>query len=693
MLLWSICTMPLSFIEILGNGRNISLFRAFNTTSFIISVLVLTGTFVFSMFYPIARSFTKTSKFFIVSGLVLSVFAGFPVISGNFMLQNSEVVYQPGRLGLAIGVFAAAVIVGVAINSFRAVSHLENSTLIKRRAIILLAGVGLTFVHSVFFLLILPFFVGQMTYLYVIGYAAPFYFIITTVYSLTRHNLFDVRLVVARAMAYVLSLLSVGFLYVSIVFGVFTGILGGGLLSAAQRSGYAVLSIIFGLSIAPSKRFFDRVTNRVFYQDAYDGQDLLRQLNEVLINTIDIDKLLDRSSAIIKNTIRSEFCIFGLKAERGTKRRIIGHGAHNFTEEDIAKVQSMSPRTGEKLIITDLLPIEFAELQGILRDNKVAVIVRLTNSKDLKKPGMGYIVMGDKSSGNGYSSRDIDVLSIIADEYVIAIQNTLRFEQIEQFGHTMERRVERATRELQKSNERLKALDETKDEFISMASHQLRTPLTSVKGYLSMVLEGDAGEISQTQKTMLDQAYVSSQRMVYLIADLLNVSRLRTGKFVIDAAPTDLAKVISQEISQLNVTLENHNLKMVFEPPADVPLLNLDETKIRQVIMNFIDNAIYYTPSGGVITIGLTQTAKSVEFTVTDNGMGVPKAEQHQLFTKFFRAHNARKARPDGTGLGLFMAKKVIIAQHGSVVFRSREGKGSTFGFIFPKSINSDTQV
>ena len=102
--------------------------------------------------------------------------------------------------------------------------------------------------------------------------------------------------------------------------------------------------------------------------------------------------------------------------------------------------------------------------------------------------------------------------------------------------------------------------------------------------------------------------------------------------------------------------------------------------------MNFSDNALYYTKEGGQVEINLKDNPKSIEFTVTDDGIGVPKAEQHKLFAKFFRAGNARKARPDGTGLGLFMAKKVIIASGGAIIFKSKEGQGSTFGFTFPKT-------
>jgi signal transduction histidine kinase len=111
----------------------------------------------------------------------------------------------------------------------------------------------------------------------------------------------------------------------------------------------------------------------------------------------------------------------------------------------------------------------------------------------------------------------------------------------------------------------------------------------------------------------------------------------------------------------------------------------LDETKIHQVVMNFLDNAIYYTPAGGKIRVSLHETSTAIECRIRDNGIGVPRAAQHRLFSKFYRADNAQRARPDGTGLGLFMAKKVIVAQGGAIIFESEEGKGSTFGFRFAK--------
>jgi signal transduction histidine kinase len=337
------------------------------------------------------------------------------------------------------------------------------------------------------------------------------------------------------------------------------------------------------------------------------------------------------------------------------------------------------------VIVADYLDDKHRNLKEILTSNNIAVLVRLAPDVRKNAEGLGYIVLGAKKSGNPYSNQDIRVLDTVANELIIAIQNALHFEEIQQFNVTLQSKVEEATRQLRRTNQKLEALDETKDDFISMASHQLRTPLTSVKGYLSMVLEGDAGKINDTQKKMLSQAFISSQRMVYLIADLLNVSRLKTGKFVIDWSPVDLSRLIDEEISQLQETAEARGIKLTYKKPSDFPVLQMDETKTRQVIMNFVDNAIYYTPSGGHIDVQLEDHIVSIELKVVDDGIGVPKAEQHHLFTKFYRARNAQRARPDGTGLGLFMAKKVVLAQGGSIIFESKEGKGSTFGFTFPK--------
>jgi signal transduction histidine kinase len=335
------------------------------------------------------------------------------------------------------------------------------------------------------------------------------------------------------------------------------------------------------------------------------------------------------------------------------------------------KILKVEDHINEKT--AQLLHVDIAQLQNILTGIPVKTIV-LTKLMSRYKV-VGILILGFAQEPEQLPAKETELIKRFSSAVGVALDNKLLFDE-----------NKRVLREIQKTNEQLKKLDETKDEFISMASHQLRTPLTSVKGYLSMVLEGDTGDVPEMQRKLLDQAFISSQRMVYLIADLLNVSRLRTGKFIIDPVPTQLADVINDEVGQLKETAKSRNLELTYEKPENFPVVQLDETKIRQVIMNFMDNAIYYTPSGGHIKVELKDTGKTVEYTVTDDGIGIPKWDQVHMFTKFYRAGNAKKARPDGTGLGLFMAKKVVVAQGGSIIFRSKEGEGSTFGFAFEKA-------
>lgn len=500
-------------------------------------------------------------------------------------------------------------------------------------------------------------------------------------YAIVKHRLFDVRFLVVRSLAYVLTIATLVSGYTVLIFGVAGSLLGTDRVSGQQITIYVIATLLFGISLNPLKHFFDSFTTKLFYRDAYDTRELLDELNKILVATVDVSPLLEQSAKLFQETLKPEFCSFVLLDPNKNTTRTIGSAKGSL---DTQQVEAISQIHQGGVIITEDLPNLNMEIrQGLLGRNISIVGVLSSNGKGTD--ALGYLVFGNKQSGNVYTAQDLQVLDIIVNELVIAVQNALRFEEIQAFNVTLQQKVEEATKLLRSSNEKLKALDETKDDFISMASHQLRTPLTAVKGYVSMVVEGDAGKISKQQKELLEQAFLSSQRMVYLISDLLNVSRLRTGKFVIENKPTQLASIVEAEVNQLQEAAKSNQQTLEYKKPASFPEMNLDETKIRQVIMNFMDNALHYTQKGGHITVSLKDTDKSIEFIVEDNGLGIPKADQKHLFTKFFRAQNAKKARPDGTGLGLFMAKKVIIAQGGAVLFTSTEGKGSTFGFTIPK--------
>jgi signal transduction histidine kinase len=498
--------------------------------------------------------------------------------------------------------------------------------------------------------------------------------------GIVRYQLFDIRAVIARVIAYSLS--------IAFIVGVFVGAILAISNIFSKQSPSLAQDIFLGAAVAfsalaygPVKRLFDRVSDRIFYRDAYNSQEVINKVNSALVNTMKLDTLLVDSAKILEIDLKIAFVDFYLEPRASIEFHLAGSDTKVIATENWSLLADTLGDLPAKisLVTDDTLPAKVIESMS---DLGIECALKMTTGGE----DVGFLVVGQRKSGNAFSAQDIQLLEIIADEVAIAVQNALRFEEISQFNVTLQKKIDDATNQLQKSNEKLQKLDEAKDEFISMASHQLRTPLTSVKGYISMILEEDAGPISDQQRTFLDQAFLSSQRMVYLIADLLNVSRLKTGKFIIEPKPTYLPDVIESEIAQLYETAKARDLNMVFNKPEEFPMLNLDETKTRQVIMNFADNAIYYTPKGGKITINLKATADAIEYTVRDTGIGVPKSEQHHLFMKFYRAGNARKARPDGTGLGLFMAKKVVVAQGGAIIFKTEEGKGSTFGFSFPRA-------
>ncbi len=559
----------------------------------------------------------------------------------------------------------------------------------KRQITSILLGLVTAGAFATYFNLYLP-------WINVYGYtwSGPLFtiiFVFFIAYAMLKHKLFDIRAVVARTFAYVLAISLLIVFYAGFTYILQFVASDSMSLSVSQLLLNMTLTIPLVLLYPYAKKRFDRVTNSIFYRDAYDPQQFLDDLNNVLVANIDTEELLKKSCKLIEKDIKSEFVSFFLLDTSYYDSRMVGDYGSNLSDDDANELHTLLPKIHRKVIYTlqDAETPQERRVIEILRARGISILVRVVNSVDIEVDGIGYLLLGQKRSGNPYTTDDVRILDIVGSELELAVENALRFEEIQQFNVTLQNRIDNATSDLQKSNKKLKALDEAKDEFISMASHQLRTPLTSVKGYVSMVADGDVGEVNDKQKEMLEQAMFSSQQMVNLIADLLNVSRLRTGKFVIDKQPALLPDIVQTEINQIRTGASAKDITLRYVQPSGFPELQLDETKIRQVIMNFVDNAIYYTPPGGVITVVLIEKSRTVEFSVVDSGIGVPKEQQHHLFTKFYRADNAKKTRPDGTGLGLFMAKKVIIGHGGSIIFKSVEGTGSTFGFSLPKDDSS----
>lgn len=679
-LLWTVINVALLLLSVPGSAEYETFFRIANRLGFMLGAASLFQIYYFSFSYPSRKLIKYYQKILLAFSALTIVSGSSRLVAGTVKVENTYLIYEPGVLSSILAVLSMIVVIDIYRGEAKQLHDKLNDKL-RRQAKTLVQGLTFTILHAVLFIVILPIFFGQNDALYAIGYGAPFYFVTFVFFGLFKQNLFDIREFVFRAIVYILSAGCIAAIYSIVVFAVGGAVVDISNVTLLQRVVFAFLTVLIATTFSPILRFFDKATSKIFYRNVYDPQVVSDSISNAIVGNIDpkklqkevlsiIDKILQPSSSVLLFVDANDNISYGYSTN--LKQQI-----HSEKQREIIKIIKKIDKT---ILYVDKLDERQHKLKDALSSEGISVISSLV----IKGEVIGYILIGAKKSGNIYSNQDITLLNITSNELAVALQNARRFEEIQVFNKTLQDKVTEATRELKVTNRKLVQLDEAKDEFISMASHQLRTPLTSIKGYLSMVVEGDLGPIKPKQEKVLKDAFESSQRMAYLIADFLNVSRIKTGKFMIEKHEVDLPEVVQEEITQLREMADSRDLKLVYEKPGVFPHVKLDENKTRQVMMNMVDNAIYYTPSGGTITIQLYATADEVIFKVIDTGIGVPKAEHHKLFTKFFRAGNARKARPDGTGLGLFMAQKVVVEQGGAVIFESIEGKGSTFGFRFP---------
>ncbi|MEO8065561.1 MAG: ATP-binding protein [Candidatus Doudnabacteria bacterium] len=255
----------------------------------------------------------------------------------------------------------------------------------------------------------------------------------------------------------------------------------------------------------------------------------------------------------------------------------------------------------------------------------------------------------------------------------------------------LRRQLQILDKELEAANAQLKILDQARAEFITIASHQLRTPPATIKWYLASILDGDYGKMDAAVHEQLRKTASTNGSMISLIDDLLNVSRIERGKMEFIFQPTDMAEITQITVDQLLPQAEMRKLQLIYEKPkVPLPIINADKEKLRQVINNLIDNAIKYTPKGS-ITVQLSQTKDDIMVKVTDTGKGVDKEHLKNVFIKFERGKIPAK-NSTGLGLGLYVAK-VIVEQHKGKIWVESPGVGKGSSFIFTVPIKGEVNT
>lgn len=231
---------------------------------------------------------------------------------------------------------------------------------------------------------------------------------------------------------------------------------------------------------------------------------------------------------------------------------------------------------------------------------------------------------------------------------------------------------------------REKMIDKLKSEFISIAAHQLRTPLSAIKWSIKMTLDGDVGKLNKEQKNILLKGYASNERVINLINDMLSVSRIEEGRFGYSFAKDNFEDVLDVILKNFDSQIKSKNIKFIVQKPKKLPTIYMDKERIILAMQILLENAVKYTPEFGKIVLNININKKLLEVKMKDNGIGIPQQEQTKLFSKFFRGTNVVRMQAEGSGLGLFIVKNVIDKHSGKTFVASEEGKGTEIGFTLP---------
>lgn len=528
-------------------------------------------------------------------------------------------------------------------------------------AIILTVLVPVLFFNQNFFVSMLP--------LYTLFFLAP------TTYAIIRHRLMDIRLVVTKTVSFTL-LISVFALLYALLFANLSQLFNTNTSHYTSIAISTVLSLVMVLSFQPLRSSIEKLTDKIFYKDHYNANKLLHSLARIMAGTYDLDLLSQQLLKELITQMRLSKGLFVL-VEEGVITHQISDKAKELS--DLNSETLLRLYEGNKTLIYE--DISEQSEKTLMRSMDFGYITEL-KSGDKK---IGLVCLGTKLSGDIYTTDDIRLLETFSSEAAVALANALAIEHTKKFNIILQQEVDKATKDLQNANSRLQVLDKLKDEFVSLASHELRTPMTAIKSYLWLFLQDKESTLGDKQKKYIERAYQASDRLIALVNDMLNVSRIESGRMNLMIKPFDLPKLISEVIDELKPSAEKQNVSIILNPLNDnLPNVLGDSNKIREVLINLIGNSIKFTNQKGTITVEIIKSDNTLVTKVKDTGKGISKEDLHKLFHKFQTVGNnyLTKMNTQGTGLGLYLSKSIVEMNGGKIWAESEGlGKGAVFSF------------
>ncbi len=515
------------------------------------------------------------------------------------------------------------------------------------------------FLHTAAFINLLPiytlFFVGVISY------------------TIIKHRFLDIRLIVARTVAYVITVAVLTFLYAGAIFWV-SGLLLQEPPPTTQLIAYVLLTLFVAFTFQWLRSQLENVTDKIFFKGGYNSSELLSTLTRIMATTLHLEDIAKNTLEVLMKNMKIEHGTFVVLRDKDMYPPISkGAYAMHVKREEIDYLLSLS-----RLIIFD--EEEDGKVKDMLRKHEIAIVLPLYAEQKVE----GALLLGGKQSGDIYSSQDITLLEIFGPEVSVAIQNAKAYEEIERFNLRLKEEVERATHDLKLANDKLKELDKLKDDFVSVASHELRTPMTAIKSYLWMALAGKGGKLSEKQKYYLGRSYSSVDRLIKLVNDMLNISRIESGRLTVSFQKVDVKALVQDVVEEVQPRARELAVSVVLEAKSKLVPVVADPDKIKEVLFNLIGNSLKFTPRNGRITVAITQNSTTTTISVSDTGVGIEKDDVPKLFQKFgmIAGSYATNQPAQGTGLGLYISRSIVDIHGGTIRAESKgRNQGASFRF------------
>ncbi len=527
-------------------------------------------------------------------------------------------------------------------------------------------------------------------------------------YTMVQHRLMDIRLVLRKSFIYIGLAIFVFFAYYATLWldnTFFDGSYSvGGYLSAI------VIAPLFLLGFSYISKLLKRTANKYFFTGLYDYQEVLETFARKISQTIKLDEVINVAINAVEQAMRVDNIALALSSSSKKGKSFLFHKVIGFNKKELENVYDNKAFCA--YLQVNKHPIVIDELLSDHEKDKNEYL--LQDAKTLKALGVSLVlpfvakdeinsvcIVGRKITKDAYTKEDIDLLTTLSNQASIAIENARLYDEVQKFNLTLQGKVNEQTREIRQKNVHLEKLLKTQSEFLDIASHQLRTPVSVIRGIISMIQDGDMIKLpKEKQAEFIESASQKGAKLDQIINDILAASELDSRKFAVDAKTPkiQLEQVVDKAVSGFKLEAEQRGIDLKWSfSSKPLPQVIGNASMLEQAISNLISNALKYTPSTlmvkearasrktkGKVNVAISKIKSDIIVSVSDNGIGIPNDEVKKLFQKFIRASNATAMYTDGSGLGLFIVREVIEGHRGKVWLESAEGKGSTFYLSLP---------